>query len=60
MDGLRGAFEGSASLFLVPGVAYLDAEETVFAAMPEGWRAQRIGPRNLRNASVRGICAGTP
>ena len=50
--GSGGAFEGSASLFLVPGLAYLDAEETVFKAMLEGWRAQRVGGRNLRRHTV--------
>jgi len=50
--GSGNAFEGSASLFLVPGVAYLDAEDAVFAAMLEGWRAQRIGARNLRRHTV--------
>lgn len=50
--GSGDTFEGSASLFLVPGVAYLDAEEAVFEAMLEGWRAQRAGGRNLRRNTV--------
>lgn len=53
MVGSGNAHFGSASLYLAPGVSYLDEEEAVFAAMLEGWRAQRVGGRNLRVAGVR-------
>lgn len=52
MGSGNGPF-GLASLYLAPGVSYLDEEEAVFAAMLEGWRAQRVGGRNLRVAGVR-------
>jgi site-specific recombinase XerD len=52
MAGSGQVLLGSASLILAPGVAYLDEEEAVFAAMLEGWRAQRIGGRNLRASGV--------
>jgi site-specific recombinase XerD len=45
--------DGSASLVLLPGLAYLDEEKTVFEGMLAGWQAQRLGGRNLRAASVR-------
>jgi hypothetical protein len=51
--GSGGGLDGSASLVLLPGVAYRDQEETVFAGMLEGWQAQRAGGRNLRAGSVR-------
>ena len=51
--GSDQVFHGSASLLLVPGLAYLDEEEAVFAAMLEGWSAQRLGGRNLKPAGVR-------
>lgn len=52
MGSGNGPF-GLASLYLAPGVSYLDEEEAVFAAMLEGRRAQRVGGRNLRVAGVR-------
>lgn len=39
---------------LPAGVAFLDEEAAVFEAMLDGWRAQRIGGRGLREQSVRG------
>src|SRR6476620_4480908 len=53
MMGSKRVPAGSAPLILVPGVAYLDEEEAVFSAMLEGWRAQRVGGRNLRASGVR-------
>jgi len=43
---------GSASLYLAGGVSFLNAQESVFDAMLEGWRMQQIGGRRLKEDSV--------
>lgn len=43
---------GTASLYLADGVRFLNAEETVFQAMIEGWRDLHTGGRLNKKASV--------
>ncbi|WP_304466249.1 tyrosine-type recombinase/integrase [Cryobacterium sp. M15] len=43
---------GSASLYLASGVAFLNEEDSVYAAMIEGWRAAQIGGRLSKKASA--------
>lgn len=47
-----GVPKGSASLVLLPGVAFLQEEETVFEAMIQGWSNQMIGGRGLQHRTV--------
>jgi integrase/recombinase XerD len=48
----RGVPYGVSSLHLPSGVSFLRQEETLFAAMLEGWSMQQTGGRNLRRSSV--------
>ncbi|WP_197493591.1 tyrosine-type recombinase/integrase [Paenarthrobacter nicotinovorans] len=43
---------GFEPVVLVPDIAYLNEEETVFKAMLTAWKAQRLGGRNLRPKTV--------
>ncbi|MEV8274616.1 tyrosine-type recombinase/integrase [Microbacterium sp. NPDC077184] len=43
---------GMSSLYLASGVTFLNAPDSVFDAMIEGWRMQQIGGRRLKEESV--------
>ncbi|WP_249335857.1 tyrosine-type recombinase/integrase [Sinomonas gamaensis] len=53
----KGVPQGSVSLVLAPDVSFLREDEAVFEAMVEGWKAQRIGGRGLKRASVEKTAA---
>lgn len=44
---------GLASLYIPDGVRFLNPEETIFAAMIEGWRDAQLGGRMNQKSSVR-------
>lgn len=51
--GSGGVPLGVPSLHLASGVSFLNEPETVFEAMLEGWAAQQLGGRLLKDDSVR-------
>jgi site-specific recombinase XerD len=51
----RGVPYGVSSLHLASGVSFLRVEETLFAAMLEGWSMQQTGGRNLRETTVKSV-----